>query len=74
MVEDERQRLLRIQPNLARRALIFQFVRDFFAGQGFLEVETPIRVPVVAPSSPRKQTSFPLPVKAGSSPPHPNST
>ncbi len=51
MAEDERQRLLRIRPNLARRALIFQLVRNFFAGQDFLEVETPLRMPAVAPEA-----------------------
>ncbi len=49
MTEDERQRLIRIKPNLERRALIYQFIRDFFREQGFLEVETPIRAPAIAP-------------------------
>ena len=49
MTEDERQRLIRIKPNLERRALIYQFIRDFFREQGFLEVETPVRAPAIAP-------------------------
>jgi lysyl-tRNA synthetase class 2 len=49
MVEDERRRLAGIKPNLERRALVIQLIRAFFIEQGFLEVETPIRVPVVAP-------------------------
>lgn len=36
-------------PSLVRRAAIFQAVRDFFTGQGFLEVDTPIRIPAPAP-------------------------
>jgi elongation factor P--(R)-beta-lysine ligase len=49
MAEDENKRLARIKPNLQRRALILDFTRAFFKEQDFLEVETPIRVPVVAP-------------------------
>jgi len=49
MVEDETQRLRRIKPNLERRALIYEFTRNFFRGQGFQEIETPVRVPAVAP-------------------------
>ncbi len=49
MIEDETPRLSRLKPNLERRALIEQYIRDFFTGQGFLEVETPVRQPVVAP-------------------------
>ena len=49
MIEDEHRRLTRIKPNLERRALINHFTRAFFREQGFLEVETPIRVPGVAP-------------------------
>ncbi len=48
MTEDE-QRLIHVKPNLQRRALIYQFTRAFFQEQDFLEVETPIRVPAVAP-------------------------
>ena len=48
MVE-ERSRLIRLEHNLRRRASIYELVRVFFKQQGFLEVETPIRVPTVAP-------------------------
>lgn len=46
---DERARLSRLKPNLVRRALVGQYIRDFFTGQGFLEVETPVRMHAVAP-------------------------
>ncbi len=49
MIEDEHRRLIRLKPDLERRALIYEIIRAFFKEQGFLEVETPIRVPVVAP-------------------------
>jgi lysyl-tRNA synthetase class 2 len=49
MTDDERQRLERLVPNLKRRAFIYQTIRSFFNGQGFLEVETPIRSPAIAP-------------------------
>lgn len=49
MTEAERQRLIRLKSNLERRDLIYQFTRAFFREQGFLEVETPARVPGVAP-------------------------
>jgi lysyl-tRNA synthetase class 2 len=49
MAEDERSRLIRLKPNLKYRALIYESIRAFFREQDFLEVETPIRVPVVAP-------------------------
>ena len=49
MAADERGRLNNLKPNLERRAKIFQHARNFFTRQGFLEVETPIRMPVVAP-------------------------
>jgi lysyl-tRNA synthetase class 2 len=45
----EQQRLQRIRPNLEQRALIFQYTRAFFAEHGFLEVDTPVRVPAIAP-------------------------
>lgn len=47
--EDEGYRLARIKPNLERRALINELTRKFFRKQGFQEVETPIRMPAVAP-------------------------
>jgi elongation factor P--(R)-beta-lysine ligase len=46
---DESARLSRIKSNLERRALIFQLTRAFFGERGFLEVDTPVRVPAVAP-------------------------
>lgn len=49
MIDDERRRLIRLKPTLRRRALIYEFTRDFFREQGFLEVETPIRMPTIAP-------------------------
>ncbi|MHB8104853.1 MAG: EF-P lysine aminoacylase EpmA [Dehalococcoidales bacterium] len=49
MIEDEPKRLARLEPNLKRRALILKFIRDFFNEHGFLEVETPIRAPSIAP-------------------------
>ncbi len=49
MIEDEPKRLARLKANLKRRALILEFIRDFFKEQDFLEVETPIRAPAIAP-------------------------
>ncbi|HTY82176.1 MAG TPA: EF-P lysine aminoacylase EpmA [Dehalococcoidales bacterium] len=49
MPEEDLQRLARIRSNLERRAVILGFIRGFFNKQDFLEVETPVRVPVVAP-------------------------
>ena len=49
MAEAESRRLARLKPNLERRALIYRFTRAFFQQQGFLEVETPVRMPEVAP-------------------------
>ncbi len=46
---DERERLVRIRANLERRALIYEYTRAFFREQGFLEVETPVRMSEVAP-------------------------
>jgi lysyl-tRNA synthetase class 2 len=48
-MEDDSRRLARLRPNLLRRALICDLVRHFFRDLDFLEVETPIRVPVIAP-------------------------
>ncbi len=47
--DDELERLCRIKPNLERRSRIVQLIRTFFFDPGFLEVETPVRVPSVAP-------------------------
>jgi lysyl-tRNA synthetase class 2 len=49
MSEDENKRLARLRPNLQRRAIILDFIRTFFKEQDFLEVETPTRIPAVAP-------------------------
>ena len=49
MTDDESQRLERLIPNLKRRAFIYQSIRAFFSKQGFLEVDTPIRSPAIAP-------------------------
>ena len=38
-----------LTPNLKRRAFIYQIIRSFFNEQGFLEVETPVRSPAIAP-------------------------
>lgn len=45
----EQERLAKIRTNLKRRAQIYDLARDFFRGRGFLEVETPTRVPAIAP-------------------------
>jgi lysyl-tRNA synthetase class 2 len=49
MIDDDRNRLIRLKPNLQRRSLINEFIRAFFREQGFIEVETPIRMPNIAP-------------------------
>ena len=49
MTDDEGQRLERLIPNLKRRAFIYRTIRSFFDEQGFLEVETPVRSPAIAP-------------------------
>ncbi len=49
MGEAESRRLARLRPNLERRALIFDYTRAFFRERGFLEVETPLRMPELAP-------------------------
>jgi elongation factor P--(R)-beta-lysine ligase len=46
---DEYQRLNNLKSNLERRAEMYYGIRDFFNILGFLEVETPVRVPVIAP-------------------------
>ncbi len=51
ITEDERKRLISLKPNLRRRALVYKSIRNFFEEQGFLEVETPIRVPTIAPET-----------------------
>ncbi len=49
MAADERGWLITLKPNLEKRARIFQLTRNFFVRRGFLEVDTPIRMPVIAP-------------------------
>ena len=40
-----------IRPNLERRARVIDAVRVFFREAGFLEIETPLRIPAPAPES-----------------------
>jgi lysyl-tRNA synthetase class 2 len=47
--EVDAARLVALRPRLERRAAIVRELRRFFEGEGFLEVETPIRVPAPAP-------------------------
>jgi lysyl-tRNA synthetase class 2 len=49
MAPDERPSLARLGPNLRRRARIIDSTRAFFRERDFLEVETPLRVPALAP-------------------------
>jgi elongation factor P--(R)-beta-lysine ligase len=49
MVEAEPERLARLKANLRRRALIYEYIRSFFKERDFLEVDTPIRSPAIAP-------------------------
>ncbi|AQU03181.1 EF-P lysine aminoacylase GenX [Dehalococcoides mccartyi] len=49
MYLDEKQRLGKLEDNLKRRMQILGWIRSFFNEQGFLEVETPVFVPAVAP-------------------------
>lgn len=49
MPREESARLQRIKAKLERRALILDGIRAFFYREGFLEIETPLRVPVIAP-------------------------
>ncbi len=51
MAGDERSRLRGIKSNLERRAKIFELTRSFFQKNDFIEIDTPIRVPAVAPES-----------------------
>lgn len=50
-MEDERRRLASIRGNLERRARIYELTRAFFREQGFLELETPVRMPEIAPET-----------------------
>jgi elongation factor P--(R)-beta-lysine ligase len=49
MALEESSRLSRIKTRLERRSLILNGIRAFFCRQGFLEIETPLRVPAIAP-------------------------
>jgi lysyl-tRNA synthetase class 2 len=49
MAEAEPGRLSLLRSNLRRRALIYEHIRTFFKEHDFLEVETPIRAPAIAP-------------------------
>lgn len=49
MAGSERGRLLRLKDNLQKRALIIDGIRTFFRDHDFLEVETPVRMPSIAP-------------------------
>jgi elongation factor P--(R)-beta-lysine ligase len=49
MTLEESSRLSRIKTRLERRSLIVNGIRAFFFRQGFLEIETPLRVPAIAP-------------------------
>src|SRR5512138_1772478 len=44
-----RQRIAARREALGIRALMLQSIRAFFIGEGFLEVETPVRIPAPAP-------------------------
>jgi elongation factor P--(R)-beta-lysine ligase len=46
---DESSRLSGIKAKLERRSLIVNGVRAFFCSQGFIEIDTPLRVPAIAP-------------------------
>jgi elongation factor P--(R)-beta-lysine ligase len=46
---EESSRLSSIKSKLERRALILNGVRAFFYSEDFIEVETPLRVPAIAP-------------------------
>ncbi len=49
MTADEFNRLASLSANLKKRALVYGFIRAFFQEHDFLEVETPIRAPAIAP-------------------------
>ena len=49
MALEESSRLKRIKAKLERRSLILDGIRAFFCRAGFIEIETPLRVPVIVP-------------------------
>lgn len=49
MALEESRRLSRIKSRLERRAKIVESVRAFFCREDFIEIETPVRVPAIAP-------------------------
>jgi len=49
MAEGEIERLSRIKSKLEYRARIMNSIRAFFCREGFIEIETPLRVPSIAP-------------------------
>ncbi len=51
MFEDERQRLIRLKHSLELRANIYNLTRNFFREQGFLEIETPVRMSAIIPEA-----------------------
>jgi lysyl-tRNA synthetase class 2 len=49
MAPEESDRLARIKNKLECRTSILNGIRAFFCRQGFIEIDTPLRVPAVAP-------------------------
>jgi lysyl-tRNA synthetase class 2 len=49
MAETGAERPARLKANLRRRALIYEHIRSFFKERDFLEVDTPVRLPAIAP-------------------------
>jgi elongation factor P--(R)-beta-lysine ligase len=49
MTLEESSRLSGIKAKLERRSLIINGIRAFFCDRGFIEIETPLRVPAIAP-------------------------
>jgi elongation factor P--(R)-beta-lysine ligase len=49
MALEESDRLLQMKSRLERRAKILDGIRAFFRQEGFLEIDTPVRVPAIAP-------------------------
>ncbi|MCL2150546.1 MAG: EF-P lysine aminoacylase EpmA [Dehalococcoidia bacterium] len=47
----EQERLAQLRPHLTRRAELFWLTRRFFREQGFVEIETPVRTPALAPEA-----------------------